>query len=513
MEKNHTASDRGSDGLCSTGIPGLDTIIGGGLPANCLYVVQGEPGAGKTTLALQFLMEGAKRGEKVLYITFSETKRELFKVAHSHGWDLSNLSIIDLSLLESQFSPESQSSLFHPSEIELTQITDKLLREINDLSPSRIVFDSVSEMRLLAENPLRYRRQILALKQNLSPREATVLFLDDLTIAAQDVQVQSLAHGVISLTRMHHDFGGERRRIRILKLRGVDFVGGNHDFDIRRGGLVVYPRMISSKFSEADVRGVLKSGSKELDLLLGGGLDRGTSNLIIGPAGTGKSTIGMKYALAATRAGEKVAYFCFDETIANFYKRADALSLDFRDAEKKGLFRQRKIDPAELSPGAFSGMIQRLVAMEGFRTIVIDSMNGYVQAMPQEHFLVLQLHELLAYLNNQGVVTIMMLTQQGMIGSMTSPVDLTYLADTVILTRYFEARGEVRKAISVVKKRTGGHERSIREVTIDENGLHVGEILSDFRGVLTGVPQFHGKEPQSGGENAGPTKARLGDIL
>jgi circadian clock protein KaiC len=494
MEKYHTQTDHvQSDQLCRTGIAGLDQVIGGGLPANCLYVVQGEPGAGKTTLALQFLMEGARVGEKVLYITFSETKRELLKVARSHGWDLSNISIIDLSLLEAQFSPETQSTLFHPSEIELTQITDKLVTEINELCPSRIVFESVSEMRLLAENPLRYRRQILALKQNLAPRDATVLFLDDLTIAAQDVQVQSLAHGVISLTRLHHDFGGERRRIRVLKLRGVDFKGGNHDFDIRKGGLVVYPRMISSNFSDNNVRGVLKSGSPQLDSLVGGGLDRGTSNLIIGPAGTGKSTIGMKYALAATEAGEKVAYFCFDETIANFYKRAKALNLNFESAEKKGLFYQQKVNPAELSPGAFSGLIQTLVAEQNVKVVVIDSMNGYVQSMPQEHFLVLQLHELLAYLNNQGVVTIMMLTQQGMIGSMTSPVDLTYLADTVILTRYFEADGTVRKAISVVKKRTGAHERSIRELTIDNQGLHVGETLSNFRGVLTGVPQFTGK--------------------
>ena len=480
--------------LRRTGVKGLDTVICGGLPANCLYVVQGEPGSGKTTLALQFLLEGARNGETVLYITFSETKAEVIKVAHSHGWDLSKVSIIDLSLLESQFSPESLSTLFHPSEIELTQITDRLLKEIASLSPTRVVFDSVSEMRLLAENPLRYRRQVLALKQFLAPRDVTVLFLDDLTIATQDVQVQSLAHGVISLTRLHHDFGGERRRIRILKLRGVDFIGGYHDFDIQRGGLVVYPRMISSRFEEVSGGGILKSGSAELDALLGGGLDRGTSNLIIGPAGTGKSTIAMKYAYAATGAGEKVAYFCFDETVGNFHKRADALGLQFRAQAEKGLFRLQKVDPAELSPGAFTGMIQRLVSEEKYQVVVIDSMNGYVQAMPQEHFLILQLHELLAYLNNQGIVTIMVLAQQGMVGTMNSPVDLTYLADTVVLTRYFEARGAVRKAVSVVKKRTGSHERTIREITVDSNGLQVGETLEKFHGVLTGVPQYYGNE-------------------
>lgn len=486
-------SDEVSEQICGTGVPGLDSIMDGGLPANCIYVVQGEPGSGKTTLALQFLIEGARRGETVLYITFSETRREVQKVARSHGWDIEKVSIIDLSLLESQYLSESQTTLFHPSEIELTEITDKILAEIDRLKPNRVVFDSVSEMRLLAENQLRYRRQILALKQHLAPRDTTVIFLDDLTIKSQDVQVQSLAHGVISLSRLHHEFGGERRRLRILKLRGVDFVGGNHDFDIRRGGLVVHPRLISSQHETGISEGRLLSGSPELDSLLGGGLDRGTSNLLIGPAGTGKSTIGMKYAFAATSNGERVAYLCFDETIGNFHRRGRALGFDFTDATKKGFFRLQKVDPAEMSPGAFSSMIQGLVRDENYKMIVIDSLNGYIQSMPQEHFLVLQLHELLAYLNNSGVVTLMMLTQQGMIGTMTTPIDLTYLADTIILTRFFESEGSVRKAISVVKKRTGAHERTIREVTIGAKGVEVGAVLNEFHGVLTGVPQYLGK--------------------
>jgi circadian clock protein KaiC len=484
--------EKNPDLLCSTGVSGLDSIVGGGLPANCLYVVQGEPGSGKTTLALQFLINGAKNGETVLYITFSETRREILKVAASHGWNLDGISIVDLSLLETPFAPESQTTLFHPSEIELNEVTEKLLKEIDRLAPTRIVFDSVSEMRLLAENQLRYRRQILAFKQNLAPRDTTAIFLDDLTVTAQDVQVQSIAHGVISLTRLHHDFGGERRRIRILKLRGVDFVSGNHDFNIERGGIVVHPRMISSQHEARPITGYLASGSPELDSLLGGGMDRGTANLLIGPAGTGKSTIGMKYVHTATKNGEKAAYFCFDETIGNFFRRGKALGFDFQEATDKGLLQIQKVDPAELSPGAFSGMIQKLVREQDFKIIVIDSLNGYIQAMPQESFLALQLHELLAYLNNHGVVTIMMLTQQGMIGAMTTPIDLTYLADTIILTRYFEAAGSVRKAISILKKRTGSHERTIREVTIGTNGVQVGAVLNDFNGVLTGVPQYRG---------------------
>lgn len=474
---------------CPTGIPGLDEITLGGLPPHCLYVVQGEPGSGKTTLSLQFLLEGAKRGEKCLYITFSETRSELEAVAKSHGWDLGNISIVDLSMLENQIAPESQTTLFHPSEIELNHVTDLVMKKIRELNPARIVFDSISEMRLLAETPLRYRRQVLMLKQALAESRATVLFLDDLTVSSQDLQVQSIAHGVIHLGRLHHEFGRERRRMRILKLRGVNFTGGYHDFDILPGGVTLYPRLVASQHRDEETPGVLSSESQELDALVGGGLDRGTSNLLIGPAGTGKSTVGMKYSLAATSAGEKVAYFTFDETTSNFKRRARALQLDFDTPTQTGLFHLQKIDPAELSPGALSALIRDLVEKEGFKVIVLDSLNGYIQAMPQEHFLLLQLHELLAYLNNKGVVTIMMLAQAGMLGQMQTPVDLTYLADTVLLTRFFESSGALRKAISVVKKRTGNHETTIREYTIGVGGLKVGAVLEKFSGILTGVPR------------------------
>jgi circadian clock protein KaiC len=481
------------ESYCKTGIPGLDQILQKGLPKNRLYVIEGEPGSGKTTMALQFLMEGVKAGEKSLYITFSETEDELHSVAMSHNWDLTKIDLIDLSSLERELTSRTHTTLFHPSELELNQITENLLKKIEELAPSRIVFDSVSEMRLLAENPLRYRRQILALKQNLAKRSSTVLFLDDLTGAGQDLQVQSIAHGVIRLTRLHHEFGGERRQLRVLKLRGVKFISGHHDFEIETGGVKVYPRMISAQEEDEMVTGVLTSGVKGLDSLLGGGLEYGTSNLVIGPAGTGKSSICILYALSAVKQKKKVALFTFDETISNLQKRSKSLGMDVASAMSSGLFRVQKVDPAELSPGAFAGIIRDLVK-EGVDVVVIDSLNGYIQAMPQENYLTLQLHELLAFLNNHGKVTLITLAQHGMIGSMQSPVDLTYLADTVILTRYFENAGSIKKAISVVKKRTGAHENTIREYILSEKGMSVGPVLKEFEGILTGVPRYHGEK-------------------
>ena len=478
---------------CSTGIKGFDVILNGGLPKNRLYVVEGEPGSGKTTLALQFLMEGVNQGEKSLYITFSETEDELHAVSRSHSWDISKINLIDLSSLEKQLSLKTQTTLFHPSEIELNRITENLLAQIEQISPARIVFDSVSEMRLLAESPLRYRRQILALKQALAKRSSTVLFLDDLTGSAQDLQVQSIAHGVIRLSRLHHQFGGERRQLRVLKLRGVKFISGFHDVEVTTGGLEIYPRMISSQHSEEPSEGQLKSGLTALDDLLGGGLDHGTSNLFIGPAGTGKSSMSTLYALSAIKQKQKVAFFCFEETIANLQKRSKAMGLDMDSAMKSNLLRIQKVDPAELSPGAFSSLLRDLVE-DDVKVVVIDSLNGYIQAMPQEEFLILQLHELFAYLNNKGIVTILTLAQHGMIGSMASPIDLTYLADTVILTRFFEAQGSIKKAISVIKKRTGFHESTIREFVISKEGIFVGHALTEFQGILTGTPKYHGDE-------------------
>jgi circadian clock protein KaiC len=478
---------------CNTGIPGLDHILQKGLPRNRMYVLEGEPGSGKTTMALQFLMEGVKRGENSLYISFSETEDELQAVAESHNWDLEKIHLIDLSSLERELISRTHTTLFHPSELELNQITENLLKKIEEISPARIVFDSVSEMRLLAENPLRYRRQILALKQSLAKRSSTVFFLDDLTGNTENLQVQSIAHGVIRLTRLHHEFGGERRQLRVLKLRGVRFISGYHDFEIETGGIKVYPRMISAQHEDEMTTGVLTSGVKGLDTLLGEGMDLGTANLFIGPAGTGKSSMCILYALSAVKQNQKVAFFTFDETINNLRKRSKSTGMDIDSALKSGLLHIQKIDPAELSPGAFSGLIRDFVTA-GVKVVVIDSLNGYIQAMPQEEYLTLQLHELLAYLNNSGIVTIMTLAQHGMIGSMQSPVDLTYLADTVILTRFFETQGAIKKAISVIKKRTGLHENTIREYLISDKGISVGPPLEEFEGILTGVPRYHGKK-------------------
>jgi circadian clock protein KaiC len=479
------------DERCPTGIKGLDEILLGGLPSHSLYSVQGEPGSGKTTFALQFLLEGAKQNRPTLYITFSETIRELERVALSHSWDLKNITIMDLSSLEEQLNPEAQNSLFHPAEIELNQVFSLVLKRIKEVNPSRIVFDSVSEMRLLAETALRYRRQILSLKQTLATMNITVLFLDDLTVAQHDLQIHSIAHGVIHLSRLDHEFGGERRRLKILKLRGVNFIGGHHDMEIQTGGVVVHPRMISSHHTNKSLKeGVLASGSKELDLLLGGGLDLGTSTLFIGPAGTGKSSIMMKFVKSAIVQKQKVGFFTFDETVVNLKKRSASQGINVTAMEESGLLRLQKVDPAEMSPGAFAGMIREMVKEENFEVIVIDSLNGYIQSMPQENFLVLQLHELFAFLNNQGVVTLISLAQQGMIGTMSSPVDLTYLADTVVLARFFESKGKLCKALSVIKKRTGDHERSIRAYNFGPNGIEVGMILNEFEGILTGVPKY-----------------------
>lgn len=479
-------------GRCRTGIAGLDEILKGGLPCNRLYVVEGEPGSGKTTMSLQFLMTGAAMGERSLYITFSETEEELKAVAESHNWDISKIHMVDLSYLERQLSPNAQNTLFHPSEIELNKITENLLQKIEEISPTRIVFDSISEMRLLAETPLRYRRQILALKQALAKRKSTVFFLDDLTNASQDLQVQSIAHGVIRLSRLHHHFGGERRQLRILKLRGVRFTSGSHDFDIQMGGVQVHPRIVSAQFEDQLADGQLPSGIDGLDSLLGGGLDRGTASLFIGPAGTGKSTMCLLYALSAVSRGESVAFFCFDETVANLLKRSNAIGMKVGAAIQSGRLHIQKVDPAEFSPGAFAGLVQEFVSQQNCKMVVMDSLNGYIQAMPQEQFLTLQLHELFAYLNNQGIVTMITLAQHGMIGTMVSPVDLTYLADTVVLTRFFESMGAIKKAISVIKKRTGAHESTIREFSIGTSGVRVGKALTEFQGILTGVPRFHG---------------------
>ncbi|CAN5532297.1 ATPase domain-containing protein [soil metagenome] len=475
---------------CPTGIEGLDHILGGGLPTSRLYLVHGDPGVGKTTLALQFLLEGARLGEKSLYITLSETKEELYAVGDSHGWDLSSIQLFELSAIQSSLEGQTGSTFFHPSEVELNRTTQILLDEVEKFAPSRVVFDSLSEMRMLAETPLRYRRQILQLKQHFAGRKCTVLFLDDRSAGREDLQIESLAHGVITLCRTTPDYGISRRQVQIQKLRGVKFREGNHDFVLNTGGMEIFPRLVAADHHMDFRRETFSSGICELDALLGGGLDRGTSNMFMGPPGTGKSTLTAKFAHVAASHGEKVIWFIFDETVETLLSRASHLGIDLRPFVENGVIQLEQIDPAEISPGELTHRIRQAVLHDSTRMVIIDSINGYLNAMPEERYLNLQLHELLAFLNQQGVITIMVLAQEGLIGAMHSVVDLSYLADSLILLRYFESFGALKQAISVVKKRSGHHERTIREITLDSRGISVGEPLTQLHGILSGIPSF-----------------------
>jgi circadian clock protein KaiC len=483
------AAEGGAQSRLATGSEGLDSVLDGGFPANRLYLIEGDPGTGKTTLALQFLLEGARRGEPVLYVTLSETKEELTAVADSHGWSLEGVTLHELVPPEESLKAEAQYTIFHPSEVELGETTRAVIGEVERIQPRRVVFDSLSEMRLLARDPLRYRRQILALKQFFAGRKSTVLLLDDRTSADADLQVQSIAHGVLMLEQLELDYGAERRRLRVSKLRGSRFRGGFHDFTIRTGGVEVFPRLVAAgRRNEFEAESVA-SGVAELDALLGGGLDRGTATLVLGPAGCGKSSLATHFAAASARRGEHAAAFIFDESVNTYLNRAAGLGSDLRPEVEAGSLTVQQVDPAELSPGEFVHNVCKAVKRDGARLVVIDSLNGYLQAMPDERFLTAQMHELLTYLNQQGVVTLLVMAQHGFMGAMSSPVDVSYLADTVILLRYFEAAGAIRRAISVVKKRTGRHEDTIREMRLSSpGGVQVGEPLTAFRGVLTGVP-------------------------
>jgi len=480
-------------GLVATGITGFDDIIGGGFTRNRLYLVEGNPGSGKTTLALQYLLEGARQGERGLYITLSETAEELRAVAASHGWALDGIDLVELIPTEASLTPDSQYTMFHPSEVELAETTKAVLAEVERINPARVVFDSLSEMRLLAQDSLRYRRQILALKQFFIGRQCTVLLLDDRTAEIHDLQLQSIAHGVVSLEQLAPEYGAERRRLCIQKMRGRQYRGGFHDFRIVRGGLSVYPRLIAAEHHEAFEDGFITSDVPELDALLGGGLDRGTSALVIGPAGVGKSTLTTQYAMAAARRGERATLFTFDEAIKTILMRSARIGIDLDPQIAADRIQVRQVDSAELSPGEFVQEVRQAVERDGSRLLIIDSLNGYLNAMPEERYLLIQLHELFTYLGQQGVTTFLVVAQHGLVGrAMQSPIDASYLADTVILLRYFEARGEVRQAISVMKKRSGWHERTIRELRIDQCGLHVGSPLSLFQGVLNGTPEYIG---------------------
>ena len=479
-----------TESVAATGVAGLDDILNGGLTPNRLYLLEGMPGSGKTTLAFQFLMEGVRRGEPVLYVTLSETAEEIRAVAASHGWSPDGISIRELVPSQQSLDPGEQYTVFHPSEVELSDTTKKIVEDVEKLKPTRIVFDSLSELRLLAGNPLRYRRQILALKQFFSGRRCTVILLDDLTSAEHDLQVQSIAHGALLLEHTMPSFGPPRRRLSVTKYRGSDFRAGYHDYAIRRGGLEVFPRLVAAEHRSESSRERLSSGLAGLDKLIGGGLERGTSTLVQGAAGTGKSTISALFCARAAERGERSALFIFDESVNTLFSRLDGLGIPLRKHAEAGLVAVQQVDPAELSPGELVHAIRRAVEQDKARIVVIDSLNGYLNAMPDDKFLIVQLHELLTYLGQRGVASVLVAAQHGLMGAaMTTPIDASYLADSVMLLRYFEADGEVRHAISVVKMRGGEHERTIRDFSMKGGRLHIGEPLRDYRGVFTGVPE------------------------
>jgi circadian clock protein KaiC len=475
----------------------LDAVLGGGLPANRLYLVQGDPGTGKTTLAMQFLLDGIAKGESGLYVALSETRAELEAVAASHGWDIGGIRIFEMQPGEDVLRGEQEYTTFHPSEIELSETVQTLISELERASPRRVAIDSLSEMRLLARDPFRYRRQMLALKEFLIRRDCTILVLDDPASKVGDHQFQTLAHGVILLEREAPEYGRERRRLHVVKLRGVEFDGGFHDFKIKPGGLDVFPRMARTGSDgvdrSSDEAEKVPSGVPELDRLLDGGPERGSSMLLIGGAGAGKSSVAVQYAIAAADRGERAVAFIFDERMHTLLGRSRGLGLPIDRHVKNGNLVIHQIDPATLTPGEFVEFVRRSVEEEGARVVLIDSLNGYLNAMPGEKFLLIQMHELLTYLAARGVLTIMVMAQHGMIGNIgASPIELSYLADTVLVLRYFEHSGRVRKAISVLKRRGGKHEDTIRELKLDETGVHVGEPLMDFNGVLSGTPMYHG---------------------
>lgn len=487
----------------TTGIAELDKILGGGLTPNRVYLLHGTPGSGKTTLSLQFLLEGVRAGEKVMYVTLSETRMELTAVAKSHGFTLDGIEILELMAEERDLDMESQYTMFQPSEVELNVTTKRILDEIERVKPSRLVIDSLSEIKLLAQSALRFRRQVLALKQFFVGRDCTVLFLDDKTTTnGDDMQLESIAHGVISLEQLSPEYGAERRRLSVTKLRGQRYRGGFHDFTITHGGLRVFPRIIAGEHRRSLETSVLKSGIAQMDDLLCGGVSSGTSVLLLGPAGVGKSSLAMQYAVELAREGKASIVFTFDERIDTMLERADGMGVPLRRFAEEKLIEVRAVDPAELSPGEFAHKVRE--AAEGnngtppVKIVIIDSLNGYLNAMPEERFLTAQLHELLTYLGHLGVTTFLIVAQHGLLANaMNTVIDTSYLADTVILFRYYENRGEVRQLISVVKKRNGKHERTLREFRMGDDGIAIGDPLHHFHGVLTGTPRQPGSDPVS----------------
>jgi circadian clock protein KaiC len=481
----------------STGIAGLDDILGGGLPTDHLYLIEGTPGSGKTTLGLQFLRRGVETGEKGLYITLSETASELRTVAASHGWGLEGVEVFEL-VTDEGLSPDSEQSILHPSEVELGETTRGVMTAAERVKPTRVVFDSLSEMRLLAQNPLRYRRQVLALKSFFSTRGCTVLLLDDRSAEMGDLQLHSIAHGVISLEQVIDQYGPERRRLRVIKMRGIRFRGGEHDFSLDTGGLAVFPRLVAAEHRQVHAETLVSTGTAELDKLLGGGLNRGSNTLFSGPSGVGKTTTAIACVRTALLRGEKAVYYLFDEGLGTLLIRSRTLGLDVSPYLESGQLEIRTLDPAEVSPGQFANTVRAAVEQAGVQTVVIDSLNAYLQAMSGDKHLLLQMHELLTYLNQRGVVTILILAQHGIIGDIRSDVDLSYLSDGILLFRFFEARGNLLKAVSVVKSRTSEHELTIREFRLGKKGVEVGQALQDFEGVMSGIASYKGSTPLLG---------------
>ncbi len=485
----------------STGVAGLDDILCGGLTAQRVYLVEGSPGTGKTTLGLQFLLDGAARGQTGLYITLSETADELDAVADSHGWDMSGIEVFELAS-DSALDPDAQQSVFLPSEVELGETTKNVMERVDFLKPLRIVFDSLSEMRLLAQNPLRYRRQILALKQFFSLRDCTVLLLDDKS-NTPDQQLHSIAHGVISLEQIAQEFGKERRRVNVIKMRGTKFRGGYHDYILETGGLKIFPRLVAAEHTREFSARMSSTGSEGFDELLGGGLASGTNTLVVGPSGIGKTTVSVRCLLSALERGERASFYLFDEGLGTFFARCASLDMDLRAFVDSGQLAIHHIDPAELAPGEFAQMLRDAVELSDAKFIVIDSLNAYLQAMPGEHFLTLQMHELLSYLNQQGVTTVLVLGQHGLIGEVRTDVDLSYLSDTTVLLRFFESNGRLRRAVTVIKSRTSNHALTIHELKLGAGGIMIGEALIGFEGVLTGLPTYRGVTPMMGADPDG----------
>jgi circadian clock protein KaiC len=490
---------RTKNSIAATGIAGLDDVLNGGFARGRTFLIEGNPGTGKTTIALQFLTEGTAAGERGLYVTLSETEDELRAGAASHGWKLDDIEIFELVPPENILGEDQQQSLLYSSDLELGETTQHIFEAFDAAKPDRVVLDSLSEIRLLAQGSLRYRRQLLALKHFFARRDATVLMLDDLTTEDHDKSVHSIAHGVLRLEEMAPDYGSDRRRLRVLKYRGRRFRGGHHDFVIETGGVKVFPRLVSSEHRRDFRRTTLKTGIGHLDAILGGGVERGSSVLVLGPAGAGKSIIALTFAASAVKRGERVAMFVFDEELGLLVQRSKGLGMDLEAMRRKGQLRLTQVDAAELTPGEFSARVRDCIDEFGARTILIDSLTGYEAAMPEERALVLHMHELLQFCNRSGATTFLTVAQHGVLGEMKAPIDLTYLADTVILLRYFEMMGEVRRAMSIVKKRTSAHENTIREYELTGRGLKVGLPLRNLHGVLRGVPTLVEAEARSKG--------------